>query len=215
MATASIISLKNPIVNIPRDLYLQLVEPYLDISELLELSVVSTEFHQLTSKSFHEKISCRIIRFFHITHDEDSNEYFNTIRINGYHSNQKFKFYVKKLIDFFIPQLFLYIQKEKIIGLYLESYSSGSLMEIVFEITNKEEKIQQIINGISANTTLTECNIGLFEIFRIPKMIGIITKIFQAHPTLVYFDLKSCCHTTIPGMQTWLYKRDDGSVVLR
>ena len=217
MSSALKISSENPIVNIPQGLYQQLVEPFLDITDLIQLAVVSTEFHQLTSNAFREKIGWRIIRMFHIRYDDYAREHCNIIRINHWNMlfDLKLKPYIKKLIDFFIPQLFRYIQKEKIDRLYLESYSSGPLMEISCEITNKEEKIQQIFECISANETLKECNIGLFEIFRDPNWIGrkLITEIVQHHPTLKYFDLKSSCH----GRRgtTFLHKRDDGSVVWR
>ena len=201
----TIMSLLN---SIPNAVFSNIISSFLALEEILQLSQASKDHHDLTKnivQKTKKELSLKIITFFHKNSHNES-----TISLDCYF-NTNFKIlYIKKLFEFFIPQLFDYIKDNNIDALSLDVDQYD--MNAATHMLNTSKILDLIIELINYNTTLKNCNIGYFEDLRNTYNSQQMELIVQKHPTLKRLELGNLFHTKYPFMITTFIKNYDGSV---
>ena len=157
---------------------------FLSSTELAQLSQVNRTIHSDTKNDLVKRKKISIIKYF-LT---DNNRI--TIRTK-YDEN-----YERNVLKLFtiIPELFEYIQVNNILSLDLSCVTSyGGYPENPYKLISPNKDIlldvlEEIINLLKLNTTLTYCNIGLLEwiIDRDHLQLSM-----QNHPTITCVSIRS------------------------
>jgi len=198
--------------DVPNAVFSSILLPFFILKDVLELSQISKDFSQITNSSIQkakEEEGLRIITDFH-----QKSGYTTSFSLTNYFIIKGTVLCVKKLFQFFIPQLFDYIYLNNIEELKLEG-GSDFLIDLQPQMKNQNKILMVILTLIERNITLKECNIGFFENFDNLYHGNKIwfENMVKQHPTLKVLTLTNPCHAKCSAILPKLVKQYDGSVV--
>jgi hypothetical protein len=170
---------------------LKSITPFLDLPDLINFATTNRSIHAKVEKEILDQKKQKIKGFLPLFHRPESRFVSQCFNLGYGESKHRNKI---KFLLFHLPEVFSYIEEKKIdyLDLSLTTSYGGYSVDISHYIHDKSQIAtiaSQLLTYLKWNTTLTKCNLGLFET-HLDRDILLYYTVYR-HPKLDWVSLRA------------------------